>query len=59
LVTNSFMTFFGSLLSVVLSMQIGFRNVFLIAALIYATGFLLFRPLVQKVVQVETVTTEV
>lgn len=42
--TNSFMTVFGSLLSVVLSMQLGFRNVFLIAALIYATGFLVFRP---------------
>ena len=46
--TNSFMTVFGSLLSVVLSMQLGFRNVFLLAALIYATGFLLFRPILQK-----------
>jgi spermidine synthase len=44
---NSFMTVFGSLLSVLLSMQLGFRNVFLIAALIYASGYLVLRPIVQ------------
>jgi spermidine synthase len=44
---NSFMTVFGSLLSVLLSMELGFRNVFLIAALIYACGYLVFRPIVQ------------
>jgi hypothetical protein len=44
--TNSFMTVFGPLFCIFLSMRFGFQAVFFIASGIYLAGFLAFRPLV-------------
>ncbi len=42
--TNSFMTVLGPLLCILLSMQVGFQAMFLLAALVYLAGFLALRP---------------
>jgi len=46
--TNSFMTVLGPLLCILLSMQAGFQTVFLLAALVYLTGFLVLRPQLRR-----------
>jgi spermidine synthase len=45
---NSFMTVFGSIFCIFLSMMLGFRVVFIMAGLIYALGFLSILPLVRR-----------
>lgn len=46
--TNSFLTVFGSLLCIFLSMMLGFQMVFLMAALVYGLGFIFFHRLVWR-----------
>lgn len=57
--TNSFMSVFGSIFCIFLSMHLGFRWVFIIAGLIYLSGFVGFYPLVLRTGQAaeEDVTT--
>ncbi|MFN7974571.1 MAG: hypothetical protein U0166_19835 [Acidobacteriota bacterium] len=45
---NSFMSVLGPLLSVFLSMHLGFRAVFLVAAGVYGAGFLAYAPLASR-----------
>lgn len=44
---NSFMTVFGSLFCIFLSMLLGFQTVFVIAGLIYLLGFMFIRPVIR------------
>jgi len=44
---NSFLTVFGSLFCIFLSMMLGFQMVFYLAALVYGLGFLFFQPVVR------------
>ncbi len=46
--TNSFLTVFGSIFCIFLSMMLGFQMVIVMAALIYGLGFLFFLPLVRR-----------
>ncbi len=46
--TNSFLTVFGSIFCIFLSMMLGFQFVFVLAGLIYALGFLFIQPLVRR-----------
>ncbi|MFN7974806.1 MAG: hypothetical protein U0166_21055 [Acidobacteriota bacterium] len=45
---NSFMTVLGALLAILVSMEIGFRGVFYVAAAVYAIGFFAFLPVLRR-----------
>jgi spermidine synthase len=45
---NSFMTVFGSIFCIFLSMMLGFQVVFVMAGLIYALGFLFIQPVARR-----------